>query len=152
MSVVQSTVKSYIFGYGRMGGESIDTSKKGNKPQNLNWHVFIYGRGETRACPHWLPGDKYQWLWPQAWSEISTCWQLSSLPLQGQGTHLPRGPCDLPSENFVKCVICKTFFFGGIQGNHIVQTAYWIKGMLTTNRVFLLRVHRQNTIKSSTCP
>ena len=27
-------------------------------------------------------------------------------------------------ENFVKCVICKTFFFGGIQGNHIVQTAY----------------------------
>ena len=90
-------------------------------PILLSTHTYLFDRSQTQPNradksiqpqPHWLPGDKYQWLWPQAWSEISTCWQLSSLPLQGQGTHLPRGPCDLPSENFVKCVICKTFFFG----------------------------------------
>ena len=28
-----------------------------------------------------------------------TCWQLSSLPLQGQGRQRPRGPCDLTKEN-----------------------------------------------------
>lgn len=108
-------------------------------PILLSTHTYLFDRSQTQPNradksiqpqPHWLPGDKYQWLWPQAWSEISTCWQLSSLPLQGQGTHLPRGPCDLPSENFVKCVICKTFFLEGYRGiilykQHIESRACW---------------------------
>ena len=148
-----------------------------NESQMFPMHVFPPTQLEdahSSIYPH-LP------LWPQSDptqpgrqkhstpTPLAAWWQISMVVTSGLIRNINllatllvaiTGAGNAPSKGTLRPAqwkLCKNVyfvkpFFGGIQGNHIVQTAYWIKGMLTTNRVFLLRVHRQNTIKSSTCP